>query len=142
MKYLLVFCFLWAFVSCNSSARKKQNQEPEKPLGVTQIKFDENNHDFGKLKSGEIVVYTFSYTNVGKNDYLIDRVETDCGCTTANFEKKLIKPGERGEIEVELSTAGMIGREFKSIDVFGNSKDLKHLVIFAEVENEMIDIKH
>lgn len=142
MRELAVFILFFTIVSCGLKTPKNNISIPVKPAGITEIKFDKNMHDFGKLKAGEIVVFTFSFSNIGDNNYLIDHVETDCGCTQVNFEKKLIAPGEKGKIDVELNTAGMVGRELKTIDIFGNSKELKHLAIFVDVENELIEIKN
>ena len=67
---------------------------------------------------------------------------SDCACINASFKQEAIKPGKQGRIEVEFNSAGTAGREYKTIEIYGNSKELKHLAIFAEVNNEIIDIKY
>lgn len=108
----------------------------------TTVSFDQDVYDFGTLKAGEIVVCTFTFTNTGKADYLIGNIETECGCLSVQFPQKAIKPGETGNIEIEFDSSGMVGREYKTIEINGNSKELKHLAIFAKVENELLEIKY
>ena len=99
-------------------------------------------HNFGSLTAGEIVVYTFKFTNTGNANYLIDKTYSDCGCVKTSYTKEGIKPGKTGIIELEFDSSGMVGKEFKTIEIHGNSKELKHLAIFAEVKNEILKIKY
>ena len=140
----LSFIFLIiVLVSCeaNKSSNNDQKQNTEE-LAPTEISVDEAVHNFGQLKAGEIVLHTFVLTNTGDNDFVIESLETDCGCVTTHFNKQPVKPGETTLVEVEFNTAGLVGREYKTIEVVGNSKELKHLAIFAQVDNELIDIKY
>ncbi|WP_297100250.1 DUF1573 domain-containing protein [uncultured Draconibacterium sp.] len=140
----LAFIFLIiVLVSCeaNKGNSNDQKQTTEK-LAPTEISVDEAVHNFGQLKAGEIVLHTFVLTNTGDSDFIIESLETDCGCVTTHFNEQPVKPGETTLIEVEFNTAGLVGREYKTIEVLGNSKELKHLAIFAQVDNELIDIKY
>ncbi len=140
-KLLLLFSFL-LLISCSNSTK---NNQRDKQLKVatekTSVKFVENTHNFGTLTAGEIVLYTFEFTNTGKHDFKITAIKSDCGCVHAHYIEDLVKPGEKGWIEVEFDTAGLVGREYKTIEIHGNSNELKHLAIFAEVKNELLDIK-
>ena len=140
----LAFIFLIIFlVSCEANKNNSNSEKhTTKELAPTEISFDEAVHNFGKLKAGEIVLHTFVLTNTGDNDFVIESLETDCGCVTTHFNKQPVPPGKTTLIEVELNTAGLVGREYKTIEVLGNSKELKHLAIFAQVDNELIDIKY
>lgn len=113
----------------------------EKITGSTEIEFNEDIHDFGNLVSGEIVIFTFTLTNVGKHNLIIENINTDCGCVQTKFSKNAVKPGETGNIEVEFDSSGLFGNQFKSIEIYANTKELKHLAIFAEVKNEQLEIK-
>ena len=44
--------------------------------------------------------------------------------------------------EVGIKSAGLFGKQLKTIEIQSNSKEPKHLIIFAEVENELIEIKN
>lgn len=143
MHKLTFILLIITLVSCKARESKSngQIQTDEKPA-PTEISIDEAVYNFGQLKAGEIVLHTFILTNTGDNDFIIESLETDCGCVKAYFNKQPVKPGETILIEIEFNTAGLVGREYKTIEVHGNSKELKHLAIFADVENNLIDIKY
>lgn len=138
------FCALISVVFLFSCSGNKVHEKTEKqvPTANTTIKFSEDSHNFGKLNAGEIAVYTFEFTNTGTNDFLISGVDCTCGCVVSKYIEDAVKPGDKGWIEVEFDSSGLAGREYKSIDVHGNSDELKHLAIFAEVENELLNIKY
>lgn len=135
------FIFLVLIFSCTAKTGGQKQQENSES-GKTTIEFSENVHDFGSLKAGEIVVHTIEFTNTGKTDFVIETIDCTCGCVRYNFMKDAVKPGKKGWIELEFDTSGLAGREYKTIEVHGNSNELKHLAIFAEVENELIKIKY
>ncbi len=45
------------------------------------IKFEKDTHNFGKLIEGEIVTYSFKFTNLGKGPLVIGHASASCGCT-------------------------------------------------------------
>lgn len=109
---------------------------------TTEVTFNEEIHDFGILESGEIVEFTFTFTNLGKHDLILNEVVSDCGCVNVNFLKDPVKPGETGLIEIEFDSSGMFGKQFKSIEFQANCKEPKHLAIFATIKNEQLEIKY
>ncbi|WP_167618390.1 DUF1573 domain-containing protein [Maribellus sediminis] len=143
MNRVFVSILLFLTVACTGkSPQEKSAQKVETPLQNTSIEFTELSHGFGELKAGEIVLHTFEFENTGSHDFVIESIETDCGCVHTNHIQERVKPGEKGWIEVELDTSGLVGREYKTIEIHGNSKELKHLAIFATVKNELLDIKY
>lgn len=141
MKISGFLILLFVLLSCSGMSEKAQKDQP-KTAAHTTIEFDKESHNFGNLKAGEIVVYTFEFTNTGESDFMISSLECTCGCVNSNFIKEAVKPGEKGWIEIEFDTSGLAGREYKTIEVHGNSDELKHLAIFAEVKNELLEIKY
>jgi len=145
MKKIVLIFFIFAFLSC---AEKKQTnskesiQEVNKTELFPQIEFDKEMHDFGRIKSGEILVYTFTFTNLGNADLEIYDTEADCGCIEVAIPQKTISPGTKGVIEVVFNSGGMIGKQLKTLEIQSNSKEPKHLIIFADVENEQIEFKY
>jgi hypothetical protein len=142
MRNILFFTTLIFLISCNNTP----NKQPENTKSghnknlVTDIQFDEEAHDFGMLTSGEVAAFTFVFRNSGEADLLIENVKVDCNCLKVKFRNDIIKPGEKGRIEVEFDSSGMFGRELKIIEVQANTKEPKHLTIFAEIKNELFDI--
>ena len=139
MKFYVLIFFILLLFSCSENKVKKENK---KTIEITDFKFDEEMHDFGKLESGEIVVYAFIFTNTGKHDLIIEDAESDCGCIQVSFPKEPVKPNKKGKIEIEFNSSGLTGRQLKAIDIHANCKEPKHLVIFAEVKNELFDINY
>lgn len=137
--------FAISLFSCTSQNKENTGKELIKSdtiTGKTEIEFDEEIHDFETLISGEIVITTFEFTNTGSHNLVIKNVESDCGCITVKFPKKPIKPGISGQIELEFDSSGMFGKQFKSIEIHANTRELKHLAIFASIKNEELEIKY
>ncbi|MDP4114841.1 MAG: DUF1573 domain-containing protein [Bacteroidota bacterium] len=110
----------------------------KKPIDLTvnsRISFKETDHNFGKVKEGAKVDYTFTFTNVGKVDLVVNDVKTNCGCTAALISSKLIKPGKEGTIKVELDTKDREGKMSRNITIYSNDPEepSKIISIFAEV---------
>ena len=116
------------------------NQVQKVEKKQTEIRFDEEMYNAGALVSGEIVAFSFVFSNVGNAHLYIDSVVTACGCLHVFYPGEGIKPGDKGIIDVEFNSAGMVGNELKTIEVHANIKEPKHLTIFAEVENELFEI--
>ncbi len=142
----LVFIVLILLLSSCADKKPLKKEEPKKQTDSVEqpakIEFDSEMHDFGKVKAGEILSYSFIFTNRGQEDLTIKNAEADCGCLKVTIPKEPVKPDEKGIIEVELNSAGLIGKQLKTVEIQSNSKEPKHLIIFAEVENEQIEIKY
>lgn len=145
MKKAAYIFLIFGLLSCaekKSPKIKESNQELNETEQLPHIEFDSEMHDFGLIKSGEILTYSFVFTNLKKADLIITKAEADCGCIQTTIPGKPVKIGEKGIIEVKFNSGGMIGKQLKTVEIQSNSKELKHLIIFAEVENEQIEIKY
>ena len=142
---ILLIVIVALIISCTpqkGNDKKNKIEISEQPTGITEISFNEKIHDFGKLISGEIVVATFVLTNSGNYNLIIEDVKSDCGCVKVSFPKEPIKPQATGLIEVEFDSSGMFGKQFKSIELVSNCKEQKSLAVFAEIENERLEIRY
>ena len=89
---------------------------------VPVLVFENSNYDFGQISQGEKVTYTYRFTNTGKSDLIIAKVEGSCGCTVMKgWPKHPIKPGGKGKIDVIFDSAGRRGKQNKSISVVANT---------------------
>src|SRR5882757_3568682 len=71
---------------------------------------DSMQHDFGSVKPGTALSYSFKISNTGTADLLIMSVKPGCGCTTTDFDS-LIHPGKQGKITLAIpSTDNFEGR--------------------------------
>ncbi len=96
--------------------------------------FEEEVHDFGKIREGETVSYSFVFKNTGKSDLLISDVSTSCGCTIPSYPKTPIKPGKTGTIKVTFNSAGKHGFQTKNIVIAANTQpNTKLIQIKAQV---------
>ena len=105
-----------------------------------QIKFDETSHNFGTFSKSEgKVSYTFTYTNVGEQPLVINRVMATCGCTVYDYTKEPTQPGEKGEVKITYNTnRGNAGHFKKNITVQTNGAvEISRLYI----EGDMTDDK-
>ena len=96
---------------------------------ATRLDFDTKMHDYGNVKEGETVKYSFKFHNKGKKDLKIYQVKSTCGCTAPDPKKTELKPGESSEIEVTFYSAGKHGRETRDITVFSNDPMNPEMII-------------
>lgn len=88
-----------------------------------QIEFDSVSFDSQPTYSGAILEHSFTYTNKGDGDLIIQGVDVSCGCTTVGKWEATLKPGEKSSIKVKFDTVNMTGPQIKSATV--RSNDLK-----------------
>ena len=91
-------------------------------MKMPRITFESDMHDFGILRNGESISYSFKFTNTGDADLVISRCDASCGCTVADFPRKRIAPGETGFITVSFNSSGMTGQQMKEVTVIANSQ--------------------
>ena len=89
------------------------------------VKFKKLLHDFGSIKEeSERVSTVFSFQNISKTPIYITKVETSCGCTTPEYSKDTIMPGDTGYVRAIYETRGRGGDFHKNLFVYFNQKDL------------------
>ena len=135
IKYLLADFVL---ASCLMSACKEKGDGTlstdlvTSPKSATQtsnkqaaIKFDKEEHDFGTLLQGEVVSYSFHFTNTGNMPLIISEVGSSCGCTVGDYPREPIAPGKTGEIKVTYNSAGHHGFQSRILTVMSNTNPAK-----------------
>ena len=123
MKKIFAFAFSLALGLSAVSA------QTTKPLAANQkvvtdgpvITFAESKHDFGKIKEGDVVKHTFKFKNTGNQPLLVSEVRVTCGCTTPDWTKTPVAPGENGFITAQFNSTGKPGQNHKVITVVSNS---------------------
>ena len=88
-----------------------------------KVEWDKSNHDFGTIQEqdGDVTV-EFKFTNTGDKPLMILRCQASCGCTTPEYTRKPLKPGESGAIKVIYHAKGRPGTFTKSVVVYDNSE--------------------
>lgn len=126
------------FFACSSNGGKendKSNVEKNDSGKFAQIKFDTAVYNFGTIMQGEQVSYNFNFTNIGNSDLIIDKLETSCGCTVPEYDKKPVPAGKRGFVRVRFDSDGKSGNMYKTVKISTNGKDpIYELVITGKVK--------
>ena len=97
----------------------KSAQQSEKIGPVLQ--FDKTEYDFGNILQGEVVSYTFHFTNAGDAPLIITGVDKSCGCTASEFPRQPIAPGQTGSIKITYDSKGHHGFQSKGLVVNANT---------------------
>jgi copper(I)-binding protein len=85
-----------------------------------KIQFATPMYDFGRMKAGDPVKYTYIFTNTGDRLLVLNSVQPQCGCTTAGDWTKQVEPGQTGSIPIQFNTANYNGPVFKQVTVSCN----------------------
>ena len=88
-----------------------------------EIKFAESVHDFGPIVEGTQASHEFSFTNTGNVHLVLSSVNASCGCTTPQWTKDPIAPGQTGKVTAVFNSTGKVGPFSKSITVHSNAKN-------------------
>ena len=130
---LFVFVLLfWSLIACRNEKESGQISADSVELPVSadgrdqtkrlpQLVFDKELHDFGKIKAGEKVSYSFRFVNQGGSDLIIQSASGSCGCTVPDFPKEPIPPGREGFIRVMFNSEGKTGVQEKQVTVLSNT---------------------
>ena len=63
------------------------------------ITFSKTEHDFGKINEADGRVTTvFEFKNEGMEPLVLSNVRASCGCTTPNWTREPVEPGQTGKI--------------------------------------------
>ncbi len=89
--------------------------------------------EMGKIPQGTPAPATFTVTNIGKTDLIIESASPTCGCTIGDYTKTPIAPGKTGTITATYN-AGGLGAFEKHMNVkFAGADDMKSITIKGEV---------
>ena len=136
LSYFLLAMFLLGILACGERGKSKGNStlrtfEIDTTLKKTTIKYIATEHDFGQVREGEKVVQVYEVLNIGDADLLIQSVRPSCGCTTPKYDKKPIRPGRKGSIEVVFNTKGRSGKQRKTVLVVTNTEPPNTVLTFT-----------
>jgi hypothetical protein len=127
------FCYpIWMCLIAGLMVLSGQDKAPS-------MAFDDPVKDFGKVIQGEVIKHIFNFSNKGSATLEILGVEPSCGCQAASPSAKQIKPGQNGQIEVNVDTAGLAGSIDKSVNIITNdpNRPTVSLSIRADVQPEI-----
>ncbi|MCF8426808.1 MAG: DUF1573 domain-containing protein [Bacteroidia bacterium] len=117
MKKLFLLITLACF-GLNGFSQTETNKENEpKPI----IEFETTIHDFGTVYDGKPVQCDFIFINKGKVPLVLSNVQPGCGCTTPEWPREPIMPGQKGKITAIYNGGSYRGVFSKGITVQSNA---------------------
>ncbi len=84
-----------------------------------RIQFASSSYDFGRVKAGDPVKYTYIFTNIGDQVLEVTGISA-CHCITVGDWTKKVEPGQGGVIPIEFDTSA--GSGLRTLTVNSNDK--------------------
>ncbi|MDB5211709.1 MAG: hypothetical protein JWQ30_2536 [Sediminibacterium sp.] len=129
-------------MSCNNTDRFKNLHPYENNLGIkpaklaqidtihfTTIQWTEPNRNFGTIKEGDSVFFTYKFKNTGEHPLFISNVKPSCGCTLTKYSEEALMPGKESEIVVKFDSFNEFDDVYKTITVTTNTSNKVHHVL-------------
>ena len=98
-----------------------QSVTPADPSSIGQFDFEEVEFDFGTIAEGQTVEHEFKFTNSGQAPLIISNVQASCGCTTPDWTKTPIRPGDEGFIRVAFNSSARTGVQAPTVSIQANT---------------------
>lgn len=102
-----IVCFLWSLAASSQAL----------------IRFEEKVHDFGNIREADgPVAYDFVFVNDGNAPVLIKNVESSCGCTSPEWSKQPVLPGQKGFVKATFDPKDRPSHFDKTVTVYSNAR--------------------
>lgn len=88
----------------------------------TTVQVIDSVHDFGTIKEGDMVEYSFRFKNTGDKPLIITNASASCGCTVPEKPEQPVMPGELGFIRVKFNSAGKPNKAHKPVTITSNAR--------------------
>jgi len=121
----------WAAIAVVLFAAQSGAQTPSPAPTGPQPRIQAANpaYDFGTVLEGTPVKHEFTVKNVGQAELVIGQVQSSCGCTVAQSDKKRLAPGEQTQLPVTFDTRHERGPATRRIDVYTNDPQTPDLAL-------------
>jgi hypothetical protein len=88
----------------------------------------------------------FRFTNEGDAELTIERLQSSCGCTVPQLEKRTYAPGESGEIKALFTFGARLGTQQKRVTVITNEAGrsvhnlefITHIPVWADIQPKLV----
>lgn len=99
-----------------------------------RIQFSETIYDFGEVNEQDgRISHNFKFYNAGDQPIQLSGVKASCGCTTPNWTREEVMPGDSGLITATYNPRNRPGRFKKSLRLSHNGDGAKILYIEGKV---------
>lgn len=96
-------------------------------------------HDFGQLTEGDTVEYLYKFVNKGELPLVINNITASCGCTTPDWPRDPVAPGEESAVRVRFNSRGKQGEQRKTVTVYANTQPATTDIEFKVLVNPKPD---
>lgn len=93
--------------------------KPEGPLAA--MSFATMTHDFGTIKEGDQVTFTYKFSNTGDAPLVIENAVGSCGCTVPDWSRTPVAVGKEGFVTTKFDSNGKKGFQTKTVTVTANT---------------------
>ena len=125
---ILLAAALMSFTSTQLTTSKSKFEFSR--LAKTNIKWKNSEINLGEIVQNKPVSIEFEFMNAGENAIVISSVQASCGCTTTDFAKTPILPGESTKIKAVFNAAAK-GVFKKQVTVITNTEETPKVLIFT-----------
>ena len=89
-------------------------------IAQPKIEIKEPKKSFGTVKKGELVNLDYYLTNTGNAPLLITEAEVACSCTSVDFPKQPVLPGQEVKVVVSFDTKTVYDRQDRIVQLYSN----------------------
>jgi len=98
-----------------------QSVTPADPSSLGGFEFAEMEYDFGTINEGQVVEHIFNFTNNGQSPLVISNITASCGCTSPDWTKTPVNPGEKGMVKVVFNSTAKSGAQAPTVTIQANT---------------------
>ncbi|WP_057939134.1 DUF1573 domain-containing protein [Algoriphagus resistens] len=98
-----------------------QSTQAADPATLGSFQFPEMEYDFGTINEGQVVEHIFKFTNNGQAPLVISNITASCGCTSPDWSKAPVKPGDEGFVKVVFNSASKSGTQAPTVSIQANT---------------------
>lgn len=91
------------------------------PSTLGSFQFSEMEYDFGNISEGKVVEHVFNFTNNGQAPLVISNITASCGCTSPDWTKTPVQPGQQGFVKVVFNSAAKSGAQAPTVTIQANT---------------------
>lgn len=118
-KFVLLACCMIFIAACG---KRSKAVDGGNNTNQAVISFEERRIDVGTISAKDsCCTFVFNFTNKGNEALILSKLKTSCSCIIADYSKKPIAPGDKGQIKVNFFTEGKKGHFSKSIYIKSNA---------------------
>jgi hypothetical protein len=108
----------------NNTAVTPVNAQTATPADASTLgafSFAEMEYDFGTINEGQVVEHLFNFTNNGQAPLVISNITASCGCTSPDWTKTPVQPGESGFVKVVFNSTAKSGSQAPTVTIQANT---------------------